>query len=30
MARAMADKLGYLVPCQSKPSGATVTVWRWP
>ena len=30
MARAMAERLGYIVPCQSKPLGATVTVWRWP
>src|SRR5258707_619338 len=25
MARAMAERLGYVVPCQSKPLGATVT-----
>src|SRR5260370_18836604 len=30
MAGAMAERLGYVVPCQSKPLGATVTVWRWP
>ena len=26
----IADRLGYVAPCQSKPSRATVTVWRWP
>ena len=30
MARAIADKLEYLVPCHSKPSRTVVTVWRRP
>src|SRR5260370_19970164 len=29
MARAMAERLGYVVPCHSNPLGAAGTVWRW-
>ena len=30
MARAIAERLRYVIPCQSKPSRTVVTVWRRP
>jgi hypothetical protein len=30
MARAIAERLGYVVPCHSKPSRRVVTMWRRP